>query len=208
MTNSVLIRLVDNYDSFTYNLYDYFMQLGVSVEVVRNDALTLGEFVAGDFDALVLSPGPQAPSQAGLLPALIDYYHDRIPILGICLGHQGLGEYFGWQLQRAAVPVHGKTSSIVHHGEGIFEGVECPTRVMRYHSLLITNPAQQPDLIPTAFTEEGELMAFRHRTLPIVGVQFHPESIGTTDGLAMLRNWVREVMRYITHKKRVATLDA
>jgi anthranilate synthase/aminodeoxychorismate synthase-like glutamine amidotransferase len=186
------ILIIDNYDSFTYNLFDYFCQLGTACRVVRNNEFTLTEFCALDFDGLVLSPGPKRPADAGLLMALIDYFHDKKPILGICLGHQGIGEYFGASLIKAAIPMHGKTSVISHNGHPLFEAIPKQYQVMRYHSLALENLAGTPlDILAT--TAKGEIMAIAHQELPIYGVQFHPESILTDFGIVLLENWLNLV---------------
>lgn len=183
------ILIIDNYDSFTYNLYDYFLQLGTDCTVVRNDEWSKEQLMSFEFDGLVLSPGPKQPKDAGLLMWVIEYFYDKKPILGICLGHQGLGEFFGGTLSKARVPVHGKTSLIQHNGKLLYENLPNPMKVMRYHSLIIKDLDETP-LVATAHTEEGEIMSFSHKNLPIHGVQFHPESILTSDGLQMLKNWV------------------
>ena len=189
MNSRPTILIVDNYDSFTYNLYDYFLQLGAEVEVLRNDERSFAEFTQLQFDALVLSPGPQTPQDAGLLMPLIDYFHQRKPILGICLGHQGIGEYFGDELTKARLPVHGKTSTLLHNAHPLFKGLPDQFEVMRYHSLILEMQDNSP-LECIAQTADGEVMALAHRNLPIIGVQFHPESILTEYGLLMLKNWV------------------
>ncbi len=189
MNSHPTILIVDNYDSFTYNLSDYFQQLGTEVRVLRNDELPFEAFIRLQFDALVLSPGPQAPRQAGHMMRLIDHYHQQLPMLGICLGHQGIGEFFGYQLTKAALPVHGKTSVLQHNGHPLFKGLPEAFEVMRYHSLILESSADSP-LQVIAQTAGGEIMAVAHEHLPIVGLQFHPESILTEHGLAMLRNWL------------------
>lgn len=183
------ILLLDNYDSFTYNLYDYLLQTGVACQVLRNDALPLSDVERLDFRAIVFSPGPKRPADAGLMLPLIDRYHDRIPMLGICLGHQAIGEYFGAKLVKAKVPMHGKTTEIRHSGHPLFKDIPTRFTVMRYHSLLLESLDGTP-LECLATTDDGEIMALKHNTLPLFGVQFHPESILTECGLQLLRNWV------------------
>ncbi|GAA4001518.1 aminodeoxychorismate/anthranilate synthase component II [Hymenobacter fastidiosus] len=185
------VLLLDNFDSFTYNLLDYLGQLGVRAHVIRNDVpLTAIRQLA--FDAVVLSPGPGTPGGAGIMMAVIEAYHRRLPMLGVCLGHQALGGFFGARLSRAARPMHGKVSTISCAIEDpLFAGLPPRMPVTRYHSLVLND--LPPGLAPLAFTtdEPGELMAFRHRTLPLYGVQFHPEALLTTHGLALLGNWVK-----------------
>lgn len=189
MKDNVELLLLDNYDSFTYNLYDYFVQLGAAVSVLRNDEISVPYLKSKNFDGIVLSPGPGRPHNAGLLMEIIDSFHLNLPVLGICLGMQAIGEYFGAKLVHASEPVHGKTSLINHYQTGLFDQVQCPARVMRYHSLLLVD---LPDsLIPIAWTDQMEVMAIQHVTLPVCGVQFHPESILTDDGLLVLNNWLK-----------------
>ncbi len=190
------ILLLDNYDSFTYNLYDYLLQAGAECVVVRNDVLSLHEFERLGIEAIVLSPGPKRPSDAGIMLPLIAAWYKRVPMLGICLGHQALGEFFGARLIKARVPVHGKTTPVQHNGHPLFQGIPSPFSVMRYHSLVLESLAETP-LESIAQTEEGEIMALAHRSLPLTGVQFHPESIGTEFGLQMLKNWLDLTKRRI-----------
>lgn len=186
------LLLLDNYDSFTYNLYDYLSQLGARCTVVRNDKISILELEKCHFDAVVLSPGPKRPQGAGILMDLIHHFYVKIPILGICLGMQAIGEYFGAKLVHASIPVHGKTSLVEHTQKDIFHGITQPTQVMRYHSLLLKNLPSC--LEPIAWTASNELMAIKHNTYPIWGVQFHPESILTLDGLAILENWLKVIV--------------
>lgn len=186
------LLLLDNFDSFTYNLLDYFRQLGAEVTVRRNDT-PLPELLALPFDAVVLSPGPGTPRRAGIMMALLAEVHQRVPVLGVCLGHQALGEFFGAELTRSARPMHGKVSDmkVVQPENTLFAGLPPVMPVTRYHSLILRD--LPPELEPLAVTADdaAELMALRHRTLPLYGVQFHPEALLTTHGLALLRNWIR-----------------
>jgi len=189
MKDNIKLLLLDNYDSFTYNLYDYLSQLGVSCIVYRNDQISISEIEEHDFDGIVLSPGPKRPETAGILMEVVEYFYQSKPILGICLGMQAIGEFFGAKLVHANLPVHGKTSWVNHSKKGLFDGIKCPTQVMRYHSLVLE---EMPTCLESvAWTEEGELMALHHKSLPVWGVQFHPESILTTDGLIILDNWIK-----------------
>ena len=191
---SMKVLLLDNYDSFTYNLYDYLLQTGAECTVLRNDALSLSAFERLDFEAIVFSPGPKRPADAGLLLPLIERFYQRVPMLGICLGHQAIGEFFGAKLVKAKVPMHGKTTDIGHNGHSLFQGIPTPFTVMRYHSLLLESLDDTP-LECLATTGDGEIMALAHRTLPLLGVQFHPESVLTEYGLPLLKNWVAMVHR-------------
>ncbi|OON70625.1 anthranilate synthase component II [Hymenobacter sp. CRA2] len=186
------LLLLDNFDSFTYNLLDYFQQLGTDVVVRRNDT-PLPELLALDFDAVVLSPGPGAPQGAGVMMELLAAVHQQVPVLGVCLGHQALGEFFGAELCRAARPMHGKVSDITLTAAAneLFAGLPSRIPVTRYHSLVLSC---LPDcLLPLAHTADAhqELMALRHAVWPLYGVQFHPEALLTTHGLQLLHNWVR-----------------
>ena len=183
------ILLLDNYDSFTYNLYDYLLQTGVECRVLRNDALPLAAFESLAFDAIVFSPGPRRPVDAGLMLPLIEQFHRRVPMLGICLGHQAIGEFFGAKLIKAKVPMHGKTTVIRHSDHPLFKDIPVEFTVMRYHSLLLESLGDTP-LRCLATTTDGEIMALEHQFLPLTGVQFHPESILTECGLQLLKNWV------------------
>lgn len=185
-----MLLIIDNYDSFTYNLVQYFQMLGQSVCVYAHDALTVADIAALQPKYIVISPGPGNPSQAGISLQTIDAFKGRIPILGVCLGHQCIGQYFGSKIVQAQHIMHGKTSAITHHGVRLFTGLEQPLRVTRYHSLVIDPLTLSNDLLIDAKTSEGEIMAVSHRTLPIYGVQFHPESILSEQGLALLKNFL------------------
>ncbi len=188
------VLLIDNYDSFTYNLYDYLIQLKAECLVKRNDEITLQEIEAEKFDAIVLSPGPQTPYEAGLTFPVIEKFYQEIPILGICLGHQALGLFFGGKLTKASVPVHGKTSPIIHNTHPLFNNLPNTFEVMRYHSLIVKE-LDESAYQPIAYTPEKEIMAAAHETLPLAGVQFHPESILTEYGLKLLENWMAWIQR-------------
>ena len=182
-----MLLLLDNFDSFTYNLVDYFGQLGVEVHVLRND-VSLEEIKALPIKGIVLSPGPGEPQKAGVMMDVIRHYHDKVPMLGICLGHQALGEFFGARLDKGIKPMHGKISEITCEADPLFAGLPSKMPVVRYHSLVLKHwPAS---IVPLAYTAEGELMAFRHSTLPLYALQFHPEAALTTYGLDMLKNWL------------------
>jgi anthranilate synthase/aminodeoxychorismate synthase-like glutamine amidotransferase len=185
-----MLLLIDNYDSFTYNLYQYLAELGADVLVRRNDELTVEAAEALAPAHLVVSPGPCTPREAGISSALIARLGPRIPTLGVCLGHQCIGEVFGGRVVRAREPIHGKTSRIHHGGQGVLRGLPNPFEAARYHSLIVERASLPPSLEITAETEDGEIMALRHRDYPIEGVQFHPESILTPAGKALLRNFL------------------
>jgi anthranilate synthase/aminodeoxychorismate synthase-like glutamine amidotransferase len=182
--------MIDNYDSFTYNLVQYFGELGADVEVFRNDEIDVAGIAQRRPDRLVVSPGPCSPAQAGISVAAIGHFAGKLPILGVCLGHQAIGQAFGGKVVRAGRVMHGKTSQISHDGKGLFTGLPNPFQATRYHSLLIER-ASVPDVLDvTAETAEKEIMAVRHKTLPVEGVQFHPESFLTTSGKDLLRNFI------------------
>lgn len=185
-----MLLMIDNYDSFTYNLVQYLGELGEDVKVARNDEITLEEIEALGPQRIVISPGPCTPKEAGVSVPLIRRFAGRIPILGVCLGHQSIGEAFGGRIVHAQQLMHGKTSLIHHRGEGVFRGLPEPFTAIRYHSLAIERESKPDVLDVTAWTDDGEIMGVRHRTLPVEGVQFHPESILTEHGHALLRNFL------------------
>jgi len=186
-----MVLVIDNYDSFTYNLVQYLGELGAEVQVVRNDALTVEEVLRLAPERIVLSPGPCTPNEAGICVPLIRAAAGKIPILGVCLGHQAIGAAFGGEIVRALRPMHGKTSLVHHTGVGVFRGLPNPLRVIRYHSLVIRRDSLPAELEITAETDEGEIMGVRHRHYPIEGVQFHPESIMSEAGMELLQNFLR-----------------
>ena len=185
-----MLLMIDNYDSFTYNLVQYFGELGEEVKVVRNDEMTVDQVAALDAKRIVLSPGPCSPNEAGICLELLDRLKGRVPILGVCLGHQAIGQAFGGKVIHAKTLMHGKVSRIHHAGVGVFKGLPTPYEATRYHSLAIERESCPPDLEITAWTEDGEIMGVRHRSLPVEGVQFHPESILTQHGHALLKNFL------------------
>ncbi|MFT8421990.1 MAG: aminodeoxychorismate/anthranilate synthase component II [Gluconacetobacter sp.] len=185
-----MILLIDNYDSFTFNLVHYLGDLGERCDVRRNDALTVDEAMALKPEAIVLSPGPRSPNEAGICCDLIRRAAGHVPIFGVCLGHQAIGQVFGGTVVRAPVPMHGKVSPVFHDGSGVFEGLPDPFMATRYHSLTVEPGTLPPDLVTTAHTEDGVIMGLRHRTLPVFGVQFHPESIASEHGHAILANFL------------------
>jgi anthranilate synthase component 2 len=186
-----MVLVLDNYDSFTYNLVQYLGELGAEVTVVRNDVSTVDAIAAMRPGRVVISPGPGRPEDAGVTMALIDRMGAATPILGVCLGHQAIGAVFGGTVTRAPVPMHGKTSTIEHDGRGVFSGLTAPFQASRYHSLIVADEGLPPDLEVTARTREDRLiMGLRHRSRPIHGVQFHPESILTEEGRKILRNFL------------------
>jgi len=193
-----MLLLIDNYDSFTYNLYQYLCELGQEVVVVRNDAASVAELEAMRPERIVISPGPSSPDKAGLSNDVLRHFAGKVPILGVCLGHQCIGYVFGGQVAGAGEIVHGKTSRIEHDGKGVFAGLPNPFEAVRYHSLAI-----QPDSVPealevTAWSDSGVIMGVRHRWFPIEGVQFHPESILTTVGKDLLRNFLAMQVRDVS----------
>jgi anthranilate synthase component II len=190
-----MLLLIDNYDSFTYNLYQYLSELGAQVEVRRNDKVTLDEIEALHPEQIVLSPGPCTPNEAGLSCQIVETFGERYPILGVCLGHQTIGQVYGGRVIRAPEPMHGKTSLIHHQGLGVFHDLPRPFEANRYHSLIVEYSTLPDELEITATTADGIIMGLRHRRYPVEGIQFHPESIMTPVGKDLLRNFMRQAVR-------------
>lgn len=185
-----MIALIDNYDSFTFNLYHFLGDVGARCEVWRNDKIAVVDVLARVPEAIVLSPGPCTPNDAGICLDLIAAAAGKVPVLGVCLGHQAIGQAFGGNVVRAPVPMHGKVSRIFHTGTDIFAGLPSPFSATRYHSLIVDRATLPEVFVPTAWTEDGLIMGLRHRTLPIFGVQFHPESIASQHGHDLLANFL------------------
>jgi len=184
--------MIDNYDSFTYNLVQYFNILGQDVEVVKNDDIKPEDIKDMDIDAIVISPGPCSPKEAGISVDVIKMYKDKYPILGVCLGHQSIGYAFGANIVKAKRLMHGKTSMISHDNEGLYKGLPNPFKAVRYHSLVIDKSTLSDEFIVDAVAEDGDIMGIRHKALPIFGVQFHPESIVSEHGFDILKNFLQE----------------
>jgi anthranilate synthase component 2 len=193
-----MILLIDNYDSFTFNLVHFLGDLGARCEVRRNDALTAQQALAMQPEAIVLSPGPCTPGEAGICLDLIEAAAGRVPLLGVCLGHQAIGQAFGGRVVRADAPMHGKLSAIRHTNSDVFAGLPSPFQATRYHSLIVEADSLPACLEATAHTEDGTIMGLRHRTLPVFGVQFHPESIASEHGHALLANFLA-IARFSNH---------
>ena len=189
------ILVIDNYDSFVYNLVQYLGELGADPVVVRNDALSVADVLALNPDAVLLSPGPGRPETAGILCESVVAFAGRVPVLGVCLGHQAIGHVYGARVVRAPELVHGKSSEVVHNNEGIFLGLNSPLIATRYHSLIIEPSSIPSELIVTAQTRDGIIMGIRHRTLDVEGVQFHPESVLTTDGYNLMKTFVERATK-------------
>ena len=189
---TTLILLIDNYDSFTFNIYDYLCRAGAEVMVIKNDEKSIDELKQLSFSKMVISPGPGIPDNAGISLSAINCFANHCPILGICLGHQAIAQYFGYSIVKAPVPMHGKIDEITHDEQGLFVGIKNPLSVVRYHSLIAqTNlPSNKSSLIVTAKNKQGLIMGLRHKTLPIESVQFHPEAIKTEFGLKIISNFV------------------
>ena len=185
-----MLLMIDNYDSFTYNLVQYFYQLGKKVEVYRNDEISIKDVEKKNPDYIVISPGPCTPKEAGISVELIKKFKDKLPILGVCLGHQCLGAAFGARIIRAENIMHGKLSKVFHDGSGLFNGLDNPFKATRYHSLIIQRERLSKDLEVNAWTENKTIMAIQHKQLPLLGVQFHPESIATEEGIEILKNFL------------------
>ncbi|HTR15997.1 MAG TPA: aminodeoxychorismate/anthranilate synthase component II [Acetobacteraceae bacterium] len=185
-----MIVLIDNYDSFTFNLVHFLGDLGAHCDVRRNDALTVEQALALRPEAIVLSPGPCTPNEAGICLDLIRAAAGQVPLLGVCLGHQAIGQVFGGEVVRAPLPMHGKVSPVTHQGTDIFAGLPSPFAATRYHSLIVRRETLPDTLVPTAQTEDGLIMGLRHRSLPVFGVQFHPESIASEHGHDILANFL------------------
>ena len=187
-----MILVIDNYDSFTWNLVHYLQELGAEVEVVRNDAIGAGQALSSGAEAFLISPGPCTPNEAGISLELVGACAKAgRPLLGVCLGHQSIGQYFGGQVVRAKELMHGKTCPVIHDGSGVFAGLPSPFTATRYHSLIVPEEGLPTDLVVNARAPDGTVMGLRHATLPIHGVQFHPESIATEHGHALLANFMR-----------------
>jgi anthranilate synthase/aminodeoxychorismate synthase-like glutamine amidotransferase len=185
-----MLLLIDNYDSFTYNLYQYLSELGADVQVRRNDQVSIGEIESMSPDHIVISPGPCTPSEAGLSCQIIEAFGPNTPVLGVCLGHQAIGQTYGGRVLQAPEPMHGKTSLMYHEGQGVFRNLPLPFEANRYHSLIVERSTLPDELEITAETADGLIMGIRHCTYPVEGVQFHPESIMTPIGKDLLRNFL------------------
>ncbi len=184
------VLVIDNYDSFTFNLVQYLRELGAAVTVERNDALSVAEVARADPAAIVMSPGPRIPEEAGICVELVRELGGAVPILGVCLGHQAIGVAYGARVVRAPAVVHGKVGAVHHDGAGVLRDLDDPFMATRYHSLVVSAQALPDALEATAWSDDGLIMAMRHRTFPVEGVQFHPESVGTPSGHALLRNFL------------------
>ena len=191
-----MLLMIDNYDSFTYNLVQYLRVLHADVQVIRNDATSVAEIAGMRPEAIVISPGPCTPDQAGVSLEVVRELAGRLPILGICLGHQTIGQAFGGRVIRALEPMHGKVRPIRHSGEGVFHGLNNPLQVTRYHSLILERSSLPDCLAITAETEDGEIMGIRHKAFLLEGVQFHPEAILTSQGMELLDNFLKQAVAY------------
>ena len=203
-----MIALIDNYDSFTFNLVHYFGELGAKVRVHRNDKIESAAVLAAEPDAIVLSPGPCTPKEAGICLDLIKAAGGNVPILGVCLGHQAIGEAFGGKVVLAPKPVHGKLSEIRHDGTGIFRGINSSFKATRYHSLVVERESLPPELAATADTDDGLIMGLAHKRFPVHGVQFHPESIASEHGHLLLRNFLEIATQWNAANRRGRNVSA
>lgn len=197
-----MILVIDNYDSFVYNLVQYLEELGKKTEVYRNDKISLLEIEKKDPEAIVISPGPGRPENAGMSNQIIEHFASRIPILGVCLGHQSIAQVFGAKIVRARNLMHGKTSLVYHYGKDIYQGIENPFLATRYHSLIIKNDTLPDCLVKTAWTDQEEIMGIRHRECPVWGMQFHPESILTEVGKKLLKNFLERALPLFTFREK------
>jgi anthranilate synthase component II len=195
------VTLIDNYDSFTFNLVHYLGELGAEVEVWRNDEIAVADALAAEPDGIVLSPGPCTPSEAGVCLELVRAASETTPMLGVCLGHQAIGQAFGGEIVRAPAPMHGKVSRISHNGRGLFRGLNGPFSATRYHSLIIERSSAPDELEITAESDDGLVMAVAHRERPVFGVQFHPESIASENGRQILRNFLELADAFHSRRK-------
>ena len=195
-----MLLMIDNYDSFVYNLVRYFNELEEEIEVVRNDNISLEDIAEKKYSGIVISPGPKNPKEAGMSLKIIEKFKGRIPILGICLGHQCIGHAFGGKIVKGREPMHGKISSVNHKNQGIFKNLNNPLKVTRYHSLVISKENIPDELIVTAESEDGCVMGIQHKTYPIYGVQFHPEAHLTEQGHELLKNFIEECRRFEDEK--------
>ena len=194
------VLVIDNYDSFTYNLVHYIGELGAQTEVVRNDKITLDEIASRGPGAIVLSPGPCTPNEAGICLPLISRFAGEIPLFGVCLGLQSMGQAFGGEVVRAPIPMHGKVSTITHDGRGVFRGLNKQFEATRYHSLVVRDDTLPAQLTVTARSDDGQIMGLQHRDLPVHGVQFHPESISSENGHAILQNFLNIARDFNTER--------
>lgn len=192
-----MILIIDNYDSFTYNLVQYIKQIGIEVKVVRNDQIAIAEIEQLNPEFILLSPGPGNPDHAGICIEVVKHFFNKIPILGVCLGHQVIAQAFGGKIIKAKRPMHGKTSFITHDGKSIFAGLENSFKVTRYHSLIVKEKSLSQDLDITAKSEDGEIMGIRHRQYKVEGIQFHPEAILTENGLKMIQNFFQPNEKFL-----------
>ncbi len=195
-----MLLMIDNYDSFVYNLVRYFNELNEDVQVVRNDKVSLAEINENKYSGIVISPGPKNPKEAGISLEIIKKFKGRIPILGICLGHQCIGHAFGGKIIRGKEPMHGKLSNVRHNNAGVFKNIKNPLRVTRYHSLVVAKGEMPEELMVTAVSEDGAVMGIQHKKYPIYGVQFHPEAHLTEEGHKLLNNFILECKRFNNEK--------